>query len=485
MKRDKYLIKALNTCIIGLSLISVMMCLIKNPKGYGLLFLLPLVYCICYLTCFQTSQRHSLTCLFINICAFLRYVILPLIYSIEPVYGFSAYSCTDPKILNRAILLMGYELAVVTIFVATYAFLHPNRSISDASDKSEIELGVKKKNKFFGIIIFLIVAIFLVAQTPSVLDQINFLWLKSDTGDRVGSIAAEAGAFEMLIRQVLIIAILSMFVVLVSKIKERNEKNEKKALVISLIFAALCTCIIISEQRSSQIYCAFAAIILLVRLYPKRKGIIVASIVSVCIFVVALLTIYKTFFAFKYDSYYDAINAEEINLKTLAQNLEVYLLGPQTVAASIEFAEIGNFTFSQFVYDFQRSFIGLSFFVKGSDTYITSESYNLFVTDLAATSGYLLPLTGNAYGFVGFLFSPCLICMVYWLAFKLERIMLKSKVEYIVFFAAYVYIRLATCMVFSNLATILNVISSILISAGVVYVFQFFVECLLRRKRIA
>ena len=483
MKTKKSFIKLLNISVVCLSVISTVMCLNKRPAGYDLLFCLPVAYCICYLICFMVYQKRSILCMLISICAFLRYVLLPFVYSVEPVYGFSQYSCHDTDILNKAIFLMSYELFIVSLFVIVYNFFHKTKNIKDIFYNNKNELGITRKYKFLGISIFLIVAAMLIVRTPTVLNQINFLWLKSDTGNRVGAIAATAGTFEMLIRQVLIIAILSFFVIIVSKIKE-TRKNKNSGLIISLIFAGVCTCIIISEQRSSQIYCAFASIILLSRLYPDRKKLIITSIVGVCIFVVALLTIYKTFFAFKYDSYIEALETEGLNLKTLAQTLEVYLLGPQTVASSIEFAEKGSFTFSQFMYDIQRSFIGLSFFVKGGERYITSESYNLFITNGSATSGYLLPLTGNAYGFVGFIFSPFLICFVYWIAFKLEKIMLSSKVEYIVFFSAYVYIRLATCMIFSNWATILNLISSILISAGIVYMFQIVIETLLRRKKI-
>ncbi len=465
------------------ALLCFLICAFKNPQHYEILFILPLIYIVCCITCFQIYQKKSLTCLFLHICAFLRYVVLPFFYAFNPVYGFDDYQCTNSQILNKAIVLMAYELLVVSVFLILYYLSHNVQNINQFLIEQKNTLGVKQKNKFLGVVIFLIVSVLLLLRYPSALKQINFVFLQSNTDNRVGSIASNAGTMDMLIRQVLLIAILSFFVLIVTKLKESAKISSNKALIISLLLAALCTCIIVSEQRSSQIYCAFAAIILLIRLYPEKRKLIIYSLLSICILVVLFLTIYKTFFAFKYDSYLDAIKSEGIDLKDISTSLEIYLLGPQTVASSIEFSAKGGFTFEQFFYDIGRSFIGISFFVKNNSSHITSEQFNLFISNGSSISGYLLPITGNAYCFVGFLLAPFLICIIYWLALKMEKLFLKSKTEYITFFSAYIYIRLATCIIFSNLATVLNVISSILLSAGLVYLFQKIIDLITNRTK--
>ena len=124
MKTKKSFINLLNISVVCLSVISIVMCLNKRPAGYDLLFCLPVAYCICYLICFMVYQKRSILCMLISICAFLRYVLLPFVYSVEPVYGFSQYSCHDTDILNKAIFLMSYELLIISLFVIVYNFFH-------------------------------------------------------------------------------------------------------------------------------------------------------------------------------------------------------------------------------------------------------------------------------------------------------------------------------------------------------------------------
>lgn len=458
------------------------MCAFSAQDLYSMLALLPATYFLCYCFSLYRCSKKSMTGWIINFCGFLRYVFLPITFCKEPVYGFSKYSCTNRNTMDLALWLMAYELVFISAFLEMITHFERKKFTFSFAEKNTNPLVNVKNNRFWGICIFIVAATVLTILEPSALNQISFFAISSNTGGRLGAISQNASTLTQIARQIFVVGILSLFVVTVSKIKERSTlKNKQRSLLISLLLAGLCTSMVISEQRSSQIYCAFASIILLSRLYPAHKKKIVKFIFIIGVAVVGMLTLYKTFYAFKYSSYIEAIaHSDSTFWETMSENAEIYLLGPQTVASSLDFSKVCNVTIKQIVYDLMRPFIGLSFFVKNTGHMLTSERYNLFITRYAV-SGYLLPLTGNAYCFLGFLLSPILICCIYTIAVKLEKAMMKSNSEYATFFLAYVYIRMASCMVCSNLATILVASSSVLISAGMVYLFQKILETVLRR----
>jgi hypothetical protein len=456
------------------SVVAIFVCFIADSECYEWLFVLPFTYCICSMI--LLTQRMSLTGTIINLCAFLRYVLIPIMQSLFPVYGFSSFSCTDTETINKAIALMCYELIVITIFITIYLQLHRNVESLSKQDHEDVILNRfdTSHNHYGAILIFIVFSVLLVCVSPVTLQQISFIAIRSNTTSRIGSVSASSSTLDMIARQFFVIGFLSLFVICVLKLKQSKLK-ETTALNISLLCAAACTSIIISEQRSSQVYCAFAAIILLIQVYPQKKKKIIRTIGIVFIIVILLLSAYKTFYAFKYGSYSAAIANSNFSPYSITQTLEIYLLGPQTVASAIKFnmAYPSFSSIGQLFYDICRSTIGISFFVKDGGRALTSAQYNLFVTRGASTSGYLLPITAQGYIVFGAVFAPILICLCIWLAFKIEKKMFNSKSAYVTFFSAYVYVRLATCIISSNLNTVLNAISSILISAGLIYLIQF------------
>ena len=440
---------------------------------YSQIFLLPIAYLIFHLSNKFILKNSILLIEIVDFCAFLRYVILPMVYSIEPTFSFSSYSCSSNFIMDDAIYLMFYELIVITLFLLVFK-INSKKKLKDNGDIVEFS---EKKNKGYKFIkLFIFVTLIMIAINPSVLTQFSFMIIQSNTSVRIGAISSSASSLDMILRQFVLISILFSYVISIIFIRDKyKDKKTYFAIVSSLILSFVCISIIVAEQRSTQIYCAFAAIVLLGRIYKEHRKLIISSLLFSCALIVSLLTIYKTFYVFNSSSYYESIFSSDAQfLKSLSYNLEVYLLGPQTVAAGIEFAEFNEVGIGQFLYDLFRPFIGISFLLKDTGMSLTSEIFNLYVTS-GYSSGYLLPLTAHFYAFAGFISSPLLICAVYKCAYELEKTMINSDSEFISFFAAYIYIRFATSMICSNLATIMVSLSSILVSAGVVYCIQWIV----------
>ncbi|SDP03273.1 hypothetical protein SAMN04515624_105179 [Eubacterium maltosivorans] len=471
-------------CLIT-SFISIIVCLFFGKGVYQYVGFLPLTFFSCYLLILFSEVRKSFTVKIISLCAFLRYVVLSVFQSICPVYTFSRYTTQNVDLIFKAIALMCYELVFVSIFIKFYFSIKHSNGFEKPVSMQVEQRFTSGRNKYGLIFIFSMCAILYSMINPDLMSQISFLVIKSNTSVRMGQNAAGSSSGDMILRQVFVTAVLSMFVIVITLLRTRiYKKHPKLSFHCSLLLAVLCTCMIVSEQRSSQVYCAFAAVILLIQLYPEKKRRIITIIGAAAGVVLVMLSIYKTFFAFMYSTYADALINSNMGLESVVQNLEIYLLGPVTVASAIQFASVGafNFSLSQLLFDFGRSTIGVSFFFKGSDKILTSEAYNQFITGGGANSGYLLPITGQGYEFLGFIFSPVLICLFFYLAFKIEKIMFKSNSTYIIFFVAYIYIRVATCMVSSNLNSVLVALSTVMVSAGVIFLLQYFLTIIKKRR---
>lgn len=460
------------------TIVSIFICGLSQPKYYESLVFLPFCFLICFIMVSTIGEKGSLTINIAFFCAFLRYAILPLFQSINPIYEFANYGCVDTYLINKSIFLMCYELLFISAFFIIYSRTHKKKAnnfvgLSERNGNA-IERFPSKCNRQGIIFIFCCLSMFICSLNPKFFKQISFLIIKSNSGERVGSISSSSNSVDTILRQIFIIGIFSLFIILITILKKKYYTIKPKMIVNVALFAALCCiCIIISEQRSSQVYCAFASVILMVQMFPEYRKKIYKIIIVGASIVLVMLTIYKTFYAFKYGSYWDAISNSSSNMNDLVQTMEIYLLGPLTVSSAIEFGSaFGNISLSQLLYDICRSSIGISFLVKGQDAVLTSANYNLFVTSGNYTSGFLLPITGQGYLVFGFAFAPVLICFCFYLAFKLEKIMFTNKSAYVVYFSAYVFIRLSTCIVSSNLNTVLNAVTSILISAGMVYMLQ-------------
>jgi hypothetical protein len=460
-------------------------CLFQQQFYCEWLILLPLTFLVCFILFLFYSCKKTLTAKILTFCIFLRYVFLSLLQNMNPVYNFSSYSINDYKILTKAIFVMSYELLVVSVFIFIYTYINKNKINKYFNIRKEKKFPINK-NKYYFIFIFSIFAILLGLVNSRVLKQISFIFIKANTTKRLGQILANSNSIDMIMRQIFLIGVLSLFVIVVVYMQQKYyNKNPRKVLYFAMLGALICISMIIAEQRSSQIYCAFASIILLIQLFPKNKKIIIKIIFSGAIIIVGILTIYKTFYAFRYDSYLDAIMYSDSNFKDFIRTMEIYLLGPITVSSVIKYENIyGGISLMQLFFDIGRSTIGISFLLKTIDYTLTSSSYNLFITSGRSVSGYLLPITGQGYLSFGFILSPLLLCCYLYIAFKLEKQMISNKSAYVVFFASYVFIRLSTCIVSANLSTVMNVTSSIFISAGILYLIQKTLNKILKKKGI-
>ncbi len=98
-------------------------------------------------------------------------------------------------------------------------------------------------------------------------------------------------------------------------------------------------------------------------LFSKHKRRINIIIISVGIFVLALMTLYKELYVFNYSSYSEALNSTSVSNLKIVDTLQSYFYGPSNIAASIDYLNYYNGSFKQYLFDNTRAVFGFNFFL--------------------------------------------------------------------------------------------------------------------------
>lgn len=449
--------------------------LYKFVDGYENIWLLPFSYFVCFNLCFKCLIRkyNSLTVKIVSITAFLRYVLLALLLVCKPSYRVSEFYCYDSELLTKSLLFMNYELIIISLFFTLYYAMNGRKMLLYQSVSYQKER-VLYFNDNRGVLVskaYIVISLLICLLFPSVFDYVNFFKLDVGTSTRVSGI--ELKAFDLFLRQLLQIAILLSFTLIaLYNRKCFLKRGGNKYIYISLVAAFFCISLIIGEQRSVQVYTVFATIFFMRLLYPSYKKMITNILLIAATVILLLLSIYKTFYAFNYTSYGDALIDSNFAENLISYQGEIYLLGPQTVAAAMKVYDSFDLGIGTFLFDIFRSFMGLNFFVKDMSIESTSVVFNNFVSSNSMSNGYLLPISSQGLIYFGFIFGPLLICFFYWITLILEKKMYTCKVPFLVFFMSYVYIRYSTCLISTNINTIITMSSSILLFVGLIYLIQ-------------
>lgn len=418
----------------------------------------------------EYNRNKSITILLLSVCVFLKYILTPLFYCIAPITSFSNFTPTSLSDINVGIALMLYEMIVVSfvsiIFTRYYSY---KLYSSNFGDFQYLKL---LKNKNLLLVLYFLFTLLIIVVYPMSIQGLSFGFLQAGTMLRKYAMG-ESSSIQILLQQIVLFGFFSMFVAFSTWCANKYLKKHNKIYVyMSLLFAIVITMIIIGEARSSQIYCGYACAVLLTKLFPQNKKVIQRSLLLTVFIVISLLTIYKSFYAFQYSNYFEAVSASTVNYEVITGNFESYCLGPLHYTSVIELDSNNyySFTFDRLIFGFLRSVMGTNLLVKDLDMETTSMVYNEFISGNMANTGHLLPITGLGYLYFPFVFAPLLTCFMYKLASKVEFLINKSGSAFGVFFLSYVYIRLATCIVFSNINTILTVLSMVFWLSGIVYI---------------
>ncbi|MCK1215803.1 hypothetical protein MXZ89_00245 [Streptococcus uberis] len=427
------------------------------PRGYQFVVFFPIIYglIVTISSNYLFNTDYLVTTFMYLIIQAVRFVIMPVALAFSGDSGQIAYIHVSEESLKLASLLMIIEFIICTFLLAFVS--------SKKINKKRFGKPVLTGNILIYLPFLLGAGIiyFIFGREQQLL---SFLVIRTNTVDRLGDITDTSTVF---IRQVLIVALTTIFLlVLVRNAKRYDLSKKERYLNYSLLAAVMMVSIIVGERRTTQIYTAFCCIYSLSQMFPERRKKVVQIIGGAGAIVLIFMSIYKFAYAFMYSSYFEALNNAKFSIGGTTKMLQSYFSGPQNVAVAIEFARHGNFGIFNFIYDMLRSTVPFNFFVKNNGI-LTSNSFNTYIYSGQVMTGHLLSSVG--YGYICFKYLFFLM-MVFNLSLSLycERKMKQSYSIEQIYLWGYLLMRFAYGVNLST-SSLMNASSIMFITGGLLF----------------
>lgn len=440
-----------------ISLVIICACHSRLLDGYQMIWLMPIVY-TAFILCFSKQifyTDYTLTVMLYFGTQLLRMVIMPAVI----VLAGSSLSRSVPvsaSDLEVAVGIIIVEFLIVGLITALLA----QRRIANKRENTPVLAGSPVVYLAMGIFAVVIYIYFKLQNT----DLVYFFTIPVGAEERVGDLI---DTFLVLARQIITLAINFIFLFVVDRCYRRETLRPHKRNVNMAIFVAvLSVCIIVGERRSAQIYTAFCSCYILILAFRKQAGRILRWVCGTALVVFALMSVYKQFAGFLYDSYSEAIENASMSVGEMAGILQSYYAGPENIAIALKFGNSSGLGLSQAVFDFARSTVPISFLVKGSGS-ITSVLMNRYIYGGLQDTGHVLSATGYGYifGGVGLFFWPALLNVL--CAFFSEKWTKKSRSFEGIYIWLYVFLRFGLSLM-ANTPALLSAVTAHLLTAGLV-----------------
>ena len=386
---------------------------------YSLLAIVPIIYLVMSFILMECMHRKRdsnfriTTCVYVGI-QWIRCVLTPAIGALSGFYsqagsGIGSY---DAIISVRLIL---YELILVSILVTiVYRFSSTDPNYGYESDDVSMTLSGNAK------IYLIYVGIALLAMIITRDIPFQFFTLSSGTQTRY----ALQENNNLVLDTIIMYGFTFLVIVVVTLMyKKYTQTGRERYVNIALLMIMFRLALVSSESRLALIYQAGTGLLLLRQLFVKNKAKITRIIVIAAVGIVGLLTVYKVFYAFLYDSYIAAIasGGSNFSLSDLTSQLDAYFYGFRTVARNVTFIKAnGVASFSTWLMDIIRNTFGVHYLVRGTAV-TTIERYNLYIYGGRATSGYLFSSVAYGYMYYSAVFAPLATFFNYVLACWMEK----------------------------------------------------------------
>ena len=480
------------------------------------LLFLPIVFVFCYTLILAPLRNRtaSKTVLWFTIAEFIRLVFVPCYESINQYVGFYGFSTDDTALLTRSVLLMSYECLFLSVFLFIIlrhrvdAVFEVSSSGNDAladsviEDKTEVaSIGkdvltdevLEDKTEItplgkdvLALVIVLLIGVFIYFIVPEVRRTINFLVLESNSAKIR---ALTTGSHSSLVVGLITFTYYSFlcgFIIALDYAKRRYDLSGRKLYVfLGAFFGVITVSFINGESRSTTVYTLYAIIQCLCICFKRYKKHITRVLFVSGGVVLLGITAYRLFAVYKHSSYSDAIQGGSLRDNYIPAFIEMYCLGPQSVACGIQFSDLmhGDFTIGTFFYDIFRPFMGLNFIAKAFDGSTSIMMYNSWFSGVQGKSnGLFLQIANQGYCYFGLFLAPVFACVFLRIAIFIERKLKQTKNLFLIFFFNFVYIRLATCVIAGTMSGYITTITMSLIMCGSIYLLQKFVSSTIRRK---
>lgn len=455
----------INLFIIFTALFSFIITLFdKAPLGYELLWIQPLAYTFIYTTIYMKliqSKKYSITVYLTVILSWLRLVLIPFISVISGMYNGISYIDVSIESIKIANFLIVYEFIVISIFLFGLIHLKTNYKFGNYNLVKNIKLNGNKSIYA----VFILFSIILYITIGRKMNIIEFFVISLNTQERFSDITSTSLVF---LRQIFKVSMIFTFVWLSSYFQKKfNYTKKKKYVFYTIIIAILNVGIIVGERRSEQVYTLLVMVFILTKIYERYRKRIIISLSLVTVFILLFMSIYKHFSAFYYGSYLGAISTSNSDIRWLSQTLHLYFFSTQNVAVAIDFSKNDGLSLLNMLYDFGRSFFGLSFLLKNR-MIMTTEYFNTYIYGFTKAGGHVISGLGYGYIYFGALLSPIIVCLNIFISIKLEKIFNRAKSFEGKYIFGYMLVRFTT-NIFVNTPPLISLSTIMLFTAGLLY----------------
>jgi len=241
--------------LIG-SLIALTVCLTLDIGERNIIALLPLAYCCCYFCCFGNWRYlNNISLSIINISAFCRYIIYPIIIATTIASG-EVYEFN-----NKIVWLLIYELIGVFLVIGLFA--------------KKIDVPIKNKFRTDAVIgipntLLMISLVPIIMLFPSLLTRFS-----------ISSDVVKTASITGIVEVIFIMGTWVLFLYLLARLSsvEYRFKGQKIVSFILVIAVALYYILFNSingedVKRWQIIACGIAMIYIVIKLFPEKKNII-------------------------------------------------------------------------------------------------------------------------------------------------------------------------------------------------------------------
>lgn len=417
----------LNTLFLFISIaVSIIIYSNNQNPGYNYLFLLPIVYSICFISVYSKiifGEFRIFYFIYIAV-SIARYCILPLMIVLSGHYGGRSIIPPTYDSFNRAILLMLYELIVTTFFIfymeKRYGF-DVTYENNPTAKRREIEFTANTSNVIY--LLFGLCIIGLIIINPGILRKIHFLSPSANSYNSNNILDSFAVYSFNLFKQL-------CFTILVYKLSESYKiKGNFSIIWMAGLLAFFNMAIYTGTNRSRILIDGIISLLIIYKLFGKKSKIL---IITLCI-VLALIMVGVTIFR-----QYVSITNDGNKLIGFTDTLQVYLGGPYNVAIALETKEMfpEASRLRVLLFDIFRPMLGVNFFIKNLPIDYSNVFFNKRIWIGIDRRSQILPMIGQGNLFFGFLFAPIFNILFIRLSYFLYNQLKKSpRIELYYFFS--------------------------------------------------
>jgi len=389
------------------------------------------------------------------IMLWIRMVMLPFYGTVSGVYSSQSSALELQQFLLSSIFLCIYDS-----FAIFFLLLVVSTRIKN-SPRLLVTGGLYGQKEVY--LVFCLIALLVFVTVGRHMHLFDFAIKPVGNGlERVGD---NTDSRVLLIGSIVGTGVTFLFLLLLNRFHKRyNRTLSDKYFVLSIICALLLISIISGERRTSQLYKGFASAYLLLSLYPHKSRKTLSTIGIFAFMIIALMTVYKQFNAFMYDSYSEAMQNASLEKGLSYKVIDSYFYGISTIATNLYYGQRMNLGVSQFFYDFFRNVFGINFFIHG-DRLLTTQMYNMVIYSGDQMTGLLLTSVGYGYLFGGYVLAPFATIINVLIMLFFERCLRNSKTIEWQYVFAFVFIRFAFG-VLSATPPLINLISRLLLING-------------------